>query len=240
MKIAVKALPLILSAPMALASCQHQKINTRRPLKVQPPSGFSLTEFADGAGRFEKPADGLQEVYGDWWPDKKPLPCPYGKVGDFLYCREAFKYPKDLDRYNSTELESVIIPDERGHWAPIEYLADGTRRDWQHWHEKEAGRYRHARFMPRWASRQTFEITDVAIERIQDISDADAMAEGIERSREMLWRDYSLKNPADGGFAAPRASFISLWQSIYGGGVNDWRENIWVFSIKFKRLPETR
>src|SRR5690606_35381546 len=75
--------------------------------------------------------------------------------GDVLYVREAWRAPKSLDDLSGAEMgEQALEAGYEAPWAPVEYLADEQRRNWEHgiWPD-EAGRYRHARFMPRWLSR---------------------------------------------------------------------------------------
>ncbi len=80
--------------------------------------------------------------------------------------------------------------------------------------------------MPRWASRITLEITDIRVERLQEISYADAMAEGVPFT----------ELPPGQGRPDPlhRAKFADLWESINGPG--SWEANPWVWVIEFKRV----
>ncbi|MES1979589.1 MAG: hypothetical protein V4451_16225 [Pseudomonadota bacterium] len=78
--------------------------------------------------------------------------------------------------------------------------------------------------MPRWASRITLEITDVRVERLQDISEADAKAEGCE----------PLLVPPDGGSYPYVEGYCELWETINGAG--SWDENPWVWVVEFKRV----
>lgn len=89
-------------------------------------------------------------------------------------------------------------------------------------------RYRHARFMPRWASRILLEITSVRIERVQDISEADAIAEGCG-----FVRPY---NPAWSDMDMPREDFRELWDSINAKRGFGWDANPWTWVIEFKRV----
>lgn len=87
-------------------------------------------------------------------------------------------------------------------------------------------RWRPPTSMPRWASRLTLEITDIRVERVQDISDADAFAEGIQRAVDEGQRD-------DG---SARGAFRTLWDSINAKRGFGWDSNPWVWAISFGRL----
>ncbi|HUB92152.1 MAG TPA: hypothetical protein VMA74_20680, partial [Dyella sp.] len=136
-------------------------------------------------------------------------------------------------------------------WCPIQYEADGARNDgrlWTEWgwtSDNSVGRYRHARFMPRWAARTVLEITDVRIERLQSISTLDAIAEGVMTLPEQWINDHftdhrmrvsaalagerSIPNPP-----SPRRLFEALWEQL--NGIGSWKEDPWVWVIEFKRL----
>jgi hypothetical protein len=85
--------------------------------------------------------------------------------------------------------------------------------------------------MPRWASRLTLEVTDVRVERLQDITDAGALAEGIEAVKNPFegYRDYL--NPEMDEGIAPRHSFQTLWDSI--NGPDAWYQNPWLAAYTF-------
>ena len=87
--------------------------------------------------------------------------------------------------------------------------------------------------MPRWASRLTLELTDVRVERLQDISEQDAVAEGIERCAigGRAWRIYSKSALPNEGYPNPRDSYESLWQSI--NSRSSWDANPWVWVLAF-------
>lgn len=83
--------------------------------------------------------------------------------------------------------------------------------------------------MPRWASRITLEVTGVRVERLQEISEADARAEGLSTAPGGWW------SGADGqAGATPRAAFALLWNSI--NGADSWNENPWVWVVEFRRV----
>lgn len=136
--------------------------------------------------------------------------CPYGQPGDRLWVREAWATHACLDKVPPRDL---VFQD-------VVYLADGQPRK---------GKYRPAMFMPRWASRILLEVIAVRVERLQDITEDQAIAEGILRDGEG-WRGY------EGGpwFASPIGAFRSLWESIHGDG--NWDANDWVWVIEFRRL----
>ena len=90
--------------------------------------------------------------------------------------------------------------------------------------------------MPRWASRITLEIISVRVERLNEISEADAIAEGIEKVPQG-WRRYGpLVNPSGSNqkLALARDSYQTLWESINGPG--SWALNPWVWVIEFRKL----
>ncbi len=183
--------PIPMSDPMVVALLDDRKTQTRRNVKTD------LTGI-DGFEPHEHFAD-------EWvpWKNGDPYPsivCPYGgKPGDLLYVREA---------WTTLSLFDSLPPREIDHRARIEYLASGKRT---------SGRYRHARFMCRWMSRITLELTDVRVERLQDISKEDAAAEGFERTPHV---------PIDS-----RDWYRNLWESINGAG--SWDENPWVWVLDF-------
>jgi hypothetical protein len=95
--------------------------------------------------------------------------------------------------------------------------------------------YRHARFMPRWASRITLEIESVRVERVKDISESDAIAEGVEVvPGEAAYRDYALGPNTWCNDA--RGSFQTLWDAINAARGFGWDANPWVWVLEFRRV----
>jgi hypothetical protein len=84
--------------------------------------------------------------------------------------------------------------------------------------------------MPRWASRITLKITDVRVERLHDISEADALAEGIVEKPDRIW--WVDDGDPEHGFGSPRAAYAELWSSINGPG--SWDANPWVWAVSFE------
>jgi hypothetical protein len=124
--------------------------------------------------------------------------------------REAWQALPEYDHLKPSE-----VPVGSG----IIHLAERENCQWD-------SRYRHARFMPRWASRITLEITNVRVERLQDISEADAQAEGCRGpvSKETMWETGLV----------PSEAFERLWTQI--NGLDSWAANPWVWVIEFKRV----
>lgn len=135
--------------------------------------------------------------------------CPYGVPGDRLWVRETFGH---------FELNDSFKPGDR-----VFYRADGECLELQPW--------RPSIHMPRWASRITLEITAVRVERLHDISESDARAEGITP-----FNDGHGWHTEDGRHYAGTAAdaYLSLWASINGEA--SARANPWVWVIEFKKV----
>lgn len=135
---------------------------------------------------------------------------PYGQPGDRLWVRESGWEPPFLT--------TRMLRDGADTWPRYIYDADD---DDSAWCIEHGWMRRPSIHMPRWASRITLEITGVRIERLQDISRGDAMAEGCP-----------FPNMAHGD--NPRHWYAELWDSINGPG--SWDANPWVWVIEFKRI----
>ncbi len=136
--------------------------------------------------------------------------CPYGEPGDRLRVNETWATEKGYDKTSPSKLPKVNRP-------RIHYLADGPKPSW-------AGRTRSPRFMVKWASRITLEITGVRVERAQDITEADARAEGF-------------KDVFDGKTFFPVGHFFkTTWDSLNAKRGYGWDANPWVWVIEFKRV----
>jgi hypothetical protein len=212
----MKERPIIFSGEMVRAILEGRKTVTRRVIKPQPPEGYEWSEedrlFVDVCGS----RLGLLRH------------CQYER-GMALWVRETWRA---LDDYNGVGNTSTS--------AEIEYRADSAR-EWrdipgekqEEWFYKLTpwvnGRNRFWRpsiFMPRWASRITLEIADVKIERIQDISEEDAKAEGIA-----VWpRTYITKGR---WLSGPVAGFAQLWNSLNEKRGFGWDANPWVWVVAF-------
>jgi hypothetical protein len=144
--------------------------------------------------------------------------CPYGQPGDQLWVREAFMHePADY-----CWEASVSVPCRP---AVTTYRADFPN-------SQPGEGWKPSIHMPRALSRITLGITSVRVERLQDISEADALAEGIVRQAD---GGYGLADTTHYHFTDPRQSYLSLWESINGAGSVE--ENPWVWAVELRRLP---
>ena len=197
--------PILFSAPMVRAILSGSKSQTRRVVKYQAPD---LVDD-DGWPLVDRSIDGIGEVRGA---------CPYGQSGDRLWVREDWR---------ASLAYELTPPRDIPPGKPIAYQADGAG-SLPHFN---AGKLRPSIHMPRWAGRITLEVTGVRVERLQDISKADAIAEGIARHA-----DGNGFHTKDGWHysADPRESFASLWEYINGHG--SWDANPWVWAVEFRRI----
>lgn len=201
--------PILFSAPMikALLREQDPKTMTRRIVKPQPVGRVATLKASNGV-TFLQGYDGNEGT---------PFKCPYGVPGDQLWCKENFA----VQHAWNGRSPSAITPG-----VEVFYTADDRLLP------NVAGRVRSSIHMPRWASRITLELTGVRVERVQDISEEDARAEGApEAPGERLY-------PGTG--AARRMSyrrgFENLWTEI--NGAESWRSNCFVWALTFRRVAQ--
>jgi hypothetical protein len=142
--------------------------------------------------------------------DPDGIRCPYGKPGDRLWVRETFGY------ITLAENEAFTMRRPDGCPVRVYYKAEAIREGWT-----DMVPWTPSIFMPRWASRIMLEIISVRVERLQDISEADAFAEGISGG------DW---------LGDPVGEYKKLWNSINEKRGFGWDKNPWVWVIEFKKL----
>ncbi len=203
--------PILFSAPMVRALLAGTKTQTRRVVKYQAPD---LVDD-DGWPLVDRSIDGIGEVRAA---------CPYGQPGDRLWVRESFM-PIPLAAAPGPSQTPWSIAYAAG--GQTELLAPSSYNPALYNYE----RWTPSIHMPRWASRITLEVTGVRVERLQDISEADALSEGIERHADGngFHTEDGMRYSDD-----PRESFASLWESI--NGPDSWGANPWVWIVEFKRI----
>lgn len=190
---------------------------TRRIVKPQPPKEAVAPVLENGWWMWQRFNAERRHFDGKTTEKLWDRRCPYGVPGDRLWVKETF-YETESAPFDDGKLSVDVL-----------YRADGDFDGDMH----HAGcKWQPSIHMPRWASRITLEVTSVRIERLQDISVEDAIAEGVPTVG-VNFVDFS-KEPDEDGFSDPRASFETLWESLHGPG--SWDANPWLWVIWFKRI----
>lgn len=285
MKTTTKERPIIFSGPMVRAILAGKKRQTRRVIKPQPesprgvydvwPEDTVVEPFSDGTHwgfRWSKQQHGkiacdFRDSSGLKWK------CPYGQPGDVLWVKETWAVHGALyDDLNPSRIRppedmknpSLVVwgchkPGDaiwyRQHSDDTPIPANGCRREYR-------GKWRSSLFMPRWASRLRLLLKSVRVERVQDISEADAMAEGVDGEAELVCSEHCLHRDVEGdhlrrwredgddGYLCPTCGeklwhhpidechsqgFRRLWDSI-NGKKYPWASNPWVWVLEFERV----
>lgn len=211
-------LPIIFSAPMVQALLDGRKSQTRREIKPRPIHPECRKAL------FSRRPDGSGGQWA-WWFLGALLPFAEIRlryaVGDRLYVREAHALVPASAYRMSEGVEQAIDPSEAG--RACVYRAGFDRSN-------GGIRWRSPIHMPRWASRLTLTVTDVRVERLQEISEADAQAEGFPIS----WdgKPYDPPSPQEDSWQGyGRASMSLYWNSLHGPDA--WAANPWVAAISF-------
>ena len=206
-----KERPILFSAPMVRAILDGRKNVTRRPVK-----GLK-TNFPVVAA-----ADGTPLRTGACWDIGGPiLHCPFGKPGERLWVRKTWYCDHDeVMRGPYLKPDDLNVSEARDDGTLV-YAADGLTP-----YEADQPVWKPSIHMPRWACRILLEITDVRVERLQEISEEQAKAEGLR-----AWRMTGDGGYSDDGESA-RDQFIDLWRSTGG----NWDANPWVWVVEFKRV----
>jgi hypothetical protein len=151
--------------------------------------------------------------------------CPYGTVGDRLWVREAWMPFDDDHQIGDCKYAYRASTTLDGEDIRKEYIRLGRKYQW-----------RPSIHMPRKASRITLEITNIRIERLNAISEADAIAEGIESEPHKVfgvhYKLYGELERLNQWTVGPKWSYETLWESINGQG--SWKQNPWVWVVEFK------
>ncbi|MFG8756578.1 hypothetical protein ACEPU3_16565 [Pseudomonas aeruginosa] len=219
--------PILFNDQMVRAILDGRKTVTRRVMKPQPDF---LGSMVDPNTPFKTLDAGLHAR----------ITCPYGEPGDRLWVRETWHVGKPHDKTAPADILAPLLAEGRGitvlytagGWQSVGpagreepiYPDDQPLPDW-------AGKGRPSIHMPRWACRILLEITAVRVERLQDISEVQARAEGITDGGCSSCGNHE---PCGCECPAPSAvdSFVHLWRSTGG----NWESNPWVWVVEFKRV----
>ena len=189
---------------MVKAILDGKKTMTRRVIKPQPIDVIPMTDIKDGWVALIE----TNPNRGKW------IKCRYGQVGDRLWVRETWWTPP----HNKIDKNPAIVSYKEIIYSSI----GGDATDRNRWYPSI--------FMPRWASRITLEITDIRVERLQEITEEDAKDEGIKVIDKTPDGMYSPPNYPD----IHRDIFIGLWDSL--NAKYRWESNPFVWCISFKKL----
>lgn len=207
----MKERPILFTPGNVRAILDGTKTQTRRIVKPEPVR-------VSGGIPYRNPTASLHGA-----PGSAIYRCPYGQRGDRLWVRETHSL------ITSHTIPYVVFKDggqkyQDGGYAPglKEYSPNAFR----------GIKWRRSIHMPRWACRTVLAITEVRVQRLQECSSEDAMAEGVEYFHAGLFRDYL--QPGAVGIDGAIASYQSLWESINGAG--SWDANPWVWAISFKKV----
>lgn len=226
----MKSRPILFSKDMVEAILQGRKTQTRRIIKDSFNGCWTGSNGSIQAGGHPCPNDPVvmhpgeliidyegqyhkyeAEVVEAWFHCStmdKLAKCPYGKKGDIIYGKETFAYLIDDEiLYKASEDGNLFSKDPLFKWKP-------------------------SLFMPKKASRIWLQITDIRVERLLDVSEKDAIAEGVEEFGG-FYRNYQTPDVFPGSFSA-MDSYFSLWNSI--NGKDSHRINPWVWVVEFENI----
>lgn len=244
----MKERPILFSGPMVCAILAGQKTVTRRVLKPQPVRSLPHTETIEQEGHdpldihhplgwrwktgFAADEGGGVSALADRWT------CPFGNVGDRLWVRETWR----TDELATTHVDGIRF---RADDAFVEIANTREAADlWVDAHDngKHGTDWRPSIFMRPWMCRLKLEVTGVTVERLQSITNEQAVAEGTP-----CWIcGRTIDGLSENDCACfhnneARDSFEALWESINGERPGcAWKDNPWVWSVSFKPVEDTK
>jgi len=229
----MKERPILFNADMVRAVLDGRKTQTRRIIqsaaKNMQASGHKVIEYREPGDKwYGEHVFSMRNQSGTWCDYTKEqflAKCPFGVVGDRLWVRESFYEHGHWQGGGYDPEDSYFVSAKQ-----VLYPADGIQRPSELKREYFC-RSRPSIHMPRWASRITLEITGVRVERLWDITEDDAKAEGC--TFEALRFKPGTREVEEMGHTAVY-QFGGLWQSIYGE--ESWQANPWVWVVEFKRV----
>lgn len=241
--------PILFSGVEVRAILDGHKTQMRRVMKLPAPAERMTLAHPESDPRAYQLRDVKDK--NDWPVYISDLPCPYGRVGDRLWVRETWQAVCVSEEWESGHCEitgwieqipkNKPLPENRlgADKFPVVYAAsdswEGVTRDERNFPWKPSNH------MPRWASRITLEIIGVRVERLQDISEADAQAEGActRRCTCGMARDGIVASSFTGQCEHERSDiewYRDLWDSINAKRGHSFGSNPWVWALEFRRV----
>jgi hypothetical protein len=230
MTTAVKENGILFQGPMVRAILDDKKTQTRRILDRVKGFGKVLHFGESNTPGYDYHFRCRRGLWQDFRKQELIDRCPYGRVGDRLWVRES--HAIYTDAFTREKGDEVVLyrADSSAYWNMTPYAHIEAEfnplRDTSDYEPK----WTPSIHMPKWASRLSLEIVRVGVERLQDISEADAYAEGVTIPDH--YKFASNGRPEDRNEA--RVTYESLWESINGPG--SWDLNPFVWVVEFKKI----
>lgn len=237
MKTAVKERPLAFTQESVAAILAGSKTQTRR--LARPPARANF--LPDDVWKNDPDEPG--SAYLDDSSGRLRITCPYGVPGDRLWVRETYRAVEDPGAPDEEVRRRLWDEEERETThISVDYKLDNPHRIMDKLGRPE---WKSGRYMPRWASRIDLEVTGVRVERVQEITEADATAEGVRHYFGLLdGRAFDNHMKLAARFAKlhdPQATtvtavdyYAAVWERLHGAGA--WKRNDWIWVVDFKFL----
>lgn len=222
----MKERPILFSEQRVRALLVGQQTQTRRIMKTQALGPGQ--DNHEGVHAFDVSANHLHGYKMMAMTDIS-YQCPYGKPGDILWVRETWRGPI-VPESALAEYERDPTPFRLPEFC--QYRADSNELGHHSMNDTEGEQFgwQTAIHMPRWASRINLQITGVRAEKIQDISEDDIMAEGVQTDSHFLNNFFTMNMNSE----SPKEAYRKAWQKQYGA--TSWEVNPWVWVVEFQRV----
>lgn len=221
--------PILMSGPLVRPSMEDLKTRTMRTMKDKLPR-WKWPDYPRAVAVWDRSHGPEVAARNGSWPtwqdeagDARPAPCPYGLPGDRLWVRETWQikspwWAEEAARKRASG--EVLTAEEQAH--TVQWRADYAD-------PKTQGRWTPSIFMPRWASRLTLEITSIGVQRPQELTAAEIVAEGVPFSG----------LPGDEYIGSPEQKRLlhDGWRKLWIGinGAASWDANPWCWVVGFRR-----
>lgn len=245
-----KVKPILFSTEMVESILSGRKTQTRRRIKYDfNQCHWRFGGFSNGKGKVEDLK--YNAYFKSINQEIKHIESPFGRAGDMMYIRETWRPLGFVDEEQQFSIEFKdgtiklieINDDNSNYWITIfEGLVsimdkkgvlvcddENERYEW----DKKHVPWRPSIHMPTEIARTWLEIEDIKIQRLRQINEQDAIAEGIEKINECGWKDYEIPERT----VNARKSFFSLWDSIFGNRASFDSPFVWVYTFKIVENP---